>query len=178
MRSSTAKETRRVTPILTENSLDFISHSAEQTRRVGERLGRLLHSGDVVCLEGDLGAGKTCLTQGIGRGLGVSAAITSPTFIIVNQYQLPERGRTLYHVDLYRVETAAEAQATGLEELFFGDGICVIEWAERVREILPLDRLWVILRHVDETKRELRFEAQGERFHALLDRFRQDAFGI
>jgi tRNA threonylcarbamoyladenosine biosynthesis protein TsaE len=132
----------------------------------------------LICLEGDLGAGKTCLTQGIGRGLGVSASITSPTFILVNQYRLPDSGCKLYHVDLYRVETAAEAQATGLEELFFGDGICVIEWAERVREILPLNRLWVTLRHVNETKRELHFEARGERFHALLDSFRQEAFGI
>jgi tRNA threonylcarbamoyladenosine biosynthesis protein TsaE len=178
MRASTAKDGRSLTPILTNDSLDFISNSAEQTRRVGERLGRLLHSGDLICLEGDLGAGKTCLTQGIGRGLRVGSAITSPTFIIVNEYQLPERSYKLYHVDLYRLETAAEAQATGLEELFFGDGICVIEWAERVREILPADRLWVTLRYVDETKRGLQFEAHGERFHELLDRFRQDTFGV
>lgn len=167
-----------MTPILTANIVDFISHSTEQTQRVGERLGRLLESGDVICLEGDLGAGKTCLTQGIGRGLGVQSAITSPTFIIVNEYPLPDRSHKLYHIDLYRVQNAAEASATGLEDIFFGDGICVIEWAERAREILPDDRLWVTLRYVDETKRELHFEARGARFEALLQRFRQEAFGI
>lgn len=167
-----------MTPILTGSSLGFISHSAEQTRRVGERLGRMLCGGDVVCLEGTLGAGKTCLTQGIGRGLGLDSAITSPTFIIVSEYALPERSYKLYHIDLYRLETGAEARATGLEDLFFGDGICVVEWAERVRDILPGDRLWVTLRHVDESKRELQFEAHGERFQTLLERFRQEAFGV
>jgi tRNA threonylcarbamoyladenosine biosynthesis protein TsaE len=167
-----------VTPILTANSLDFISHSAEQTRRVGQRLGRLLQGGDVICLEGALGAGKTCLTQGIGRGLGVTSAITSPTFIIVNEYPLPDRGYKLYHIDLYRVQTAAEACATGLEDHFYGDGVCVIEWAERVLEILPDDRLWITLRHMDDTKREFLLDAQGERYKDLLQRFRQEAFGI
>jgi tRNA threonylcarbamoyladenosine biosynthesis protein TsaE len=167
-----------VTPILTGSSLDFISHSTEQTRRVGERLGRLLHNGDVICLEGTLGAGKTCLTQGIGRGLGLNSAITSPTFIIVNEYPLPDRSYKLYHIDLYRLETETEALATGLEDLFFGDGICVVEWAERVRDSLPRDRLWVTLRHVDESKRELQFEALGERSNTLLERLRQDAFGV
>jgi tRNA threonylcarbamoyladenosine biosynthesis protein TsaE len=167
-----------VTPILTNNVVDFISHSAEQTQRIGERLGCMLQDGDVICLEGDLGAGKTCLTQGIGRGLGVSSAITSPTFIIVNEYWLPHRNSRFYHIDLYRLESAAEACATGLEDYLYGDGICVIEWAERVREIVPESRLWITLRYVDETKRELQFEAQGERFKALLQRFRQEAFGV
>lgn len=167
-----------MTPILTANSLDFVSHSAEQTRRVGQRLGRLLQGGDVICLEGALGAGKTCLTQGIGRGLGVTSAITSPTFIIVNEYPLPDRGHRLYHIDLYRVETPAEACATGLEDYFYGDGVCVIEWAERVLEILPDERLWITLRHMDDTKREFLLHAQGERYSDLLLRFRQEAFGI
>jgi tRNA threonylcarbamoyladenosine biosynthesis protein TsaE len=167
-----------VTPILTANSLDFISHSAVQTRRVGQRLGSLLQRGDVICLEGALGAGKTCLTQGIGRGLGVTSAITSPTFIIVNEYPLPDRAYKLYHIDLYRVQTAAEACATGLEDYFYGDGVCVIEWAERVLEILPDDRLWITLRHMDDTKREFLLDAQGERYKDLVQRFRQEAFGI
>lgn len=167
-----------MTPILTASSLDFISHSTEQTRRIGERLGRLLQSGDMVCLEGDLGTGKTCLTQGIGRGLGVSSTITSPTFIIVNEYLLPGKAHKLYHIDLYRVQTAAEARTTGLEDYFYGDGVCVIEWAERIREILPDDRLWIFLHYLDDTKRELKLDAQGERYQELLQRFRREAFGI
>ena len=167
-----------MTPILNSNNLDLISHSAEQTRRVGERLAQLLQGGDVVCLQGDLGSGKTCLTQGIGRGLGVEGAITSPTFIIVNEYHLPGRTFKLFHVDLYRVQTVAEACATGLEEYLYGNGICVVEWAERVKEILPAERLWVTLTYVDDTKREICFEAHGERFEALLQRLRQDLFGV
>jgi tRNA threonylcarbamoyladenosine biosynthesis protein TsaE len=178
MQFETAHGECRVTPILTASSLNFISHSAEQTRRIGERLGNLLRSGDVICLEGALGAGKTCLTKGVGRGLGVTSTITSPTFIIVNEYPLPDREYRFYHIDLYRVQTAAEACATGLEDYFYGDGVCVIEWAERVLGILPDDRLWITLRYMDDTKRELLLGAQGERYEELLQRFRQEACGI
>jgi len=167
-----------VTPLLTANSLDFVSRSVGQTQRIGERLGHLLQAGDVVCLEGDLGTGKTCLAQGIGRGLGVTLAVTSPTFVIVNEYRLPDKVYKLYHIDLYRVQTAAEARATGLEDYFYGDGVCVIEWAERVREILPDDRLWITLYYLDETKRELRLDVHGERYKELLQHFRQQAFGV
>ena len=163
---------------MTGNSLDFISYSTEQTRRIGERLGRLLQPGDLVCLEGDLGSGKTCLTQGIGRGMGVTLAITSPTFIIVNEYALPGKARKLYHIDLYRVETVAEARATGLEEYFYGDDVCVIEWAERARELLPEERLWITLHYLDDTKRELCFDVSGERYEQLLQYFREQAFGV
>jgi len=166
-----------VTPIVTGSSVDFISHSAEQTRRIGERLGRLLLPGDVLCLEGDLGSGKTCMAQGIGRGLGVAVPITSPTFIIVNEYALPGKKHRLYHLDLYRVESIAEACATGLEEYFYGEDICVIEWAERAREILPAERLWIVLHHLDESKRQLRFDVSGARYEQLLQEFRQQTFG-
>lgn len=167
-----------MSPILTDNALDFVSHSTEQTRRVGERLGRLLQPGHIVCLQGDLGAGKTCLAQGIGRGLGIESAITSPTFILVNEYQAPGATHKLYHVDLYRVETVTEAHGIGLEDIFYGDDICVIEWAERVSEMLPADRLWITLRYVDDTKRALQFEAHGARCASLLERLRREAFGI
>lgn len=165
-----------MTPIVTGSSLDFISHSAEQTRRIGERLGRLLRPGDLVCLQGDLGSGKTCMAQGIGRGLGVALPITSPTFIIVNEYVLPDRLHRLYHIDLYRVESIAEACATGLEEYFYGDGYCVVEWAERAREILPAERLWITLHYLDESKRRLRLDVSGTRYEQLLLEFRQQTF--
>jgi len=167
-----------VAPIVTGTSLDFISHSAEQTQRFGERLGRLLRPGDLVCLQGDLGAGKTCMAQGIGRGLGVALPITSPTFIIVNEYALPGRRHRLYHIDLYRVESIAEACATGLEEYFYGDGFCVIEWAERAREILPVERLWITLHYLDESKRRLRLDVSGARYEQLLLEFRQQTFAV
>jgi tRNA threonylcarbamoyladenosine biosynthesis protein TsaE len=156
--------------------LDFISHSAAQTQRIGERLGRLLQSGDVVCLEGDLGTGKTCLTQGIARGLGVTSAVASPTFIIINEYKLPSAVHKLRHIDLYRVESLAEARALGLEDCFYEEGVCIIEWAERIVEILPAERLWITLRYLDDTKRELKFAVQGKRYEELLERFRQETF--
>ena len=155
-------------------SLALTSHSTQQTRRIGECLGHLLQAGDVVCLEGDLGAGKTCLCQGIGRGLSVTSAITSPTFIIVNEYPLPSRTHKLYHIDLYRVETSAETRALGLEEYLYGDDVCVVEWAERALDILPDRRLWIILLHLDNSKRELRFQASGERYAELLQRLSGD----
>jgi tRNA threonylcarbamoyladenosine biosynthesis protein TsaE len=167
-----------VTPIATGSSVDFISHSAEQTQRIGERLGRLLQPGDLVCLQGDLGSGKTCMAQGIGRGLGVALPITSPTFIIVNEYALPNQAHRLYHIDLYRVDSIAEACATGLEEYFYGDDLCVIEWAERAREILPTERLWITLHYLDESKRRLHFDVSGARYEQLLLEFRQQAFAV
>jgi tRNA threonylcarbamoyladenosine biosynthesis protein TsaE len=104
------------------------SATVKQTRRLGKALGALLAPGDVVLLEGELGAGKTALTQGIGAGLGVRAVINSPTFTILKEYtgRLP-----LYHFDLYRIETPDEVYALGFEDYFSGEGVCVVEWAER-----------------------------------------------
>jgi len=164
-------------PILTEHSFDIISHSAEQTARVGELLGRHLRAGDLVCLQGDLGSGKTCLTQGIGVGLGVNGVICSPTFVLVNELPSCDNGPYLYHIDLYRILDAYDALSLGLEEYIHGDGVVVIEWAERVREYLPAARLWVTLTYLDDTKRCLLFEAEGARYVALLDELRESLFG-
>ena len=144
------------------------SQSAQITQAIGGKLGRMLLPGDVLCLQGELGSGKTCLTQGIARGLGVTLPVTSPTFIIVNEYALPGRHHRLYHIDLYRVESAADARTTGLEEYLFGHDICVVEWAERVREILPSERLWITLGHLGEARRELEFVASGSRYENLI----------
>jgi tRNA threonylcarbamoyladenosine biosynthesis protein TsaE len=166
-------------PISDEHTLDFLSHSAEQTRRLGVRLGALLQSGDLICLEGDLGAGKTCLAQGIGRGLGVVEAITSPSFTLIAEYRPPFPAPVLYHVDLYRLNTPIEEAATcGLQEYLQGDGVCLIEWADRIESILPVRRLWVTLRYVQPTKRGIVMRAAGERYDDLLRHFRQSAFGI
>jgi len=115
------------------------SSSVEQTRRIGLALGRLLAPGDVVLLEGELGAGKTALTQGIGAGLGVQAVINSPTFTILKEYsgRLP-----LYHFDLYRIESPDEIYALGFEDYFVGDGVCVVEWAERGETADVADAPW------------------------------------
>ena len=151
--------------------VELLSSSEKMTHALGVGLGQVLHEGDLVCLQGELGSGKTHLTKGIAAGLGVTERVTSPTFIIVNEYSLAERRFKLYHIDLYRVESLAEARATGLDEYWSGSDICVIEWAERVRALLPADRLWVHLEHCSPSSRRMAFEACGPRSIELLERF-------
>jgi tRNA threonylcarbamoyladenosine biosynthesis protein TsaE len=165
-----------VSPILDERTVDFISHSAEQTRRMGARLGQLFGGGEVICLVGELGTGKTCLVQGIGRGLGIDDQITSPTFTLVSEY--PGSRFPLYHIDLYRIVDVKAAFTFGLDEYLYGDGVCTIEWAERVRQLWPEEYLLVDLRHIDESKRGLTLRGFGERYERLVMRFRHSAFGV
>ena len=111
------------------------SHSAAETIAFGQRLADNLGPGDVVALHGELGAGKTCLVKGIARGLGVTQDVTSPTFTIVHEY----RGGRLHlvHVDLYRLDTPQQAAAVGIEDHFYGEAVTVIEWAEKISQLLP-----------------------------------------
>jgi len=164
--------------ILDERTLDFISSSAEQTVRLGVRLGELLLSGDVLCLSGELGSGKTTFAQGIGRGWGASRHVTSPTFTLVNEYQRFNDRKKLYHIDCYRLETKGDTLSAGLEDILMDVGTSMIEWPERIAEILPEAYLWIEFRHISETRRGLRFKAEGDRPFELLQQFRQSAFGI
>jgi len=163
-------------PILDQRSLEFISHSPEQTRRLGERFGELLHTGEVVCLSGDLGSGKTTFVSGVARGWGALEPATSPTFVLVNEYPRAD-GLRLWHMDCYRLNSGAEALALGFEDWLSDEGALLIEWPERVLEILPPERLTINLRWVDVEKRAFRLEAAGERYEALLQNFRRAAFG-
>lgn len=163
-------------PVLDRQSLEFISRSAEQTRRIGMRLGALLRPGDLVCLIGDLGAGKTTLVQGIAAGWGSLDAGNSPTFVLVNVYRRVDGGR-LYHLDAYRLSGAAEAIDLDLDALLEG-GPLVIEWAERIQGALPPERLWVTLRWADENQRDMVFTAAGQRYEALLRQLRRQVFGV
>lgn len=166
-------------PILDEHTLDFISHSPAQTQRFGARLGALLQAGDLICLEGELGTGKTCLAQGIGRGMGVVEPIVSPTFTLIAEHRPPPPAPLLYHIDLYRLDMPVnEALAFGLDDYLQGEGVCLIEWAERIVRILPRERLWITLRHLDTSKRGIVMQACGSRYDDLLHRFRQSAFGV
>ena len=103
--------------------------SLEITEKFGEKLGSLLQAGDVICLNGELGAGKTTLTKNIAKGMGIEDYVTSPTFSIINEYY----GKlNLYHFDTYRLEDVEEVSYLGFDEYFYGDGVCVIEWADRI----------------------------------------------
>ena len=125
------------------NAREFVSHSAADTWAFAAQLAREFVPGAVVALHGDLGAGKTCLVQGLGRALGVREPVHSPTFTLVNEY----RGRLpLHHIDLYRLHSAAEAFGLGLDEYLDGEGVTVIEWAERAASLLPARTIHVELR--------------------------------
>ena len=149
-----------------------ITSNPEQTWRMGELLGALLGPGDIVCLYGDLGAGKTSLSYGIALGLEVKEQyITSPTFTFVNEYE----GRVpFYHIDLYRLKDPEELENIGFEEYLDSDGVTVIEWAERAEDELPEERLSVYLNYVNENSREIGFLPEGERYQKLLDALKQD----
>jgi tRNA threonylcarbamoyladenosine biosynthesis protein TsaE len=141
-----------------------------ETEALGRLLGRLVEPGDVIVLVGDLGTGKTCLTRGIARGLGILEPITSPTFVLIAEY--PSRyGFPLYHADCYRLDNAlAEAQDIGLEEILTDNGVCVIEWAERIEALLPPDYLRIDLQTEQNDDRVLTFQQSGVRSRQILDR--------
>jgi tRNA threonylcarbamoyladenosine biosynthesis protein TsaE len=163
-------------PILDERSLDFISHAPEQTVRLGVRLGERLLPGDVLCLSGELGSGKTTFASGVGRGWGALEPVTSPTFVLVHEYQRAD-GRRLFHLDCYRLRSGAEALALGFEDLLDSGGAMLIEWPAHILEVLPPERLTLTLRWVDAEKRGFRMDAAGARYETLLKEFRKAAFG-
>lgn len=165
-----------VSPILQANTLDIISHSVAQTRRLGARLGARAQAGDLFCLEGDLGSGKTSFVQGIGEGMGLPCPIVSPTFVIVGVYRAPGRP-PLYHLDLYRISGPQEALDFGLEDYLYGEGVVAIEWPERIKDILPPDLLWISFRYLDATKRGLLVQPKGARYEALVADLQRDIYG-
>ncbi|HEX2908080.1 MAG TPA: tRNA (adenosine(37)-N6)-threonylcarbamoyltransferase complex ATPase subunit type 1 TsaE [Phototrophicaceae bacterium] len=165
-------------PILKEGQLDIISHSAEQTQRLGTRLGALLLPGDVVCLSGDMGAGKTVFAAGIGKGWGAQTPLTSPTFNLVHEHSREADNQRLYHLDCYRLENATEVEAIGFDEILNGRGPVVIEWPERITNALPRHRLWIELRILEPTRRNFMFEGTGKRYEDLITKFREMTFGV
>ena len=165
-------------PILSPDAIEFISRSPEQTRRVGARLGMLLDGGDSIALEGNLGAGKTVLAQGIGIGWGATTSLISPTFIIIRRHTRNQDDEYFYHIDLYRIASLAEGEHLGLTELLGDPGaVCVVEWAERATNLFPEERLWVTLRVLDEQRRSLTFRANGDRHRAIQENLRKELAG-
>lgn len=161
----------------TDASLDFVAHTDSElaTEQLGEALGALARPGDVVLLSGDLGAGKTHLTKGIARGLGVTEEITSPTFnlVLVHDGRMP-----LYHVDLYRLDRADQLEEIGYFDALEGGGIAVVEWGDRFADARPADAVDVRLEIEGDEARVLSVEAQGERGHALARAWGRSARGV
>ncbi len=159
--------------VLDAQTLEMKSMSPQQTRDLGARLGRILRAGDVICLQGDLGAGKTTFVQGMAQGWGSQDSVSSPTFVIVNVYRRTD-GAQLFHLDTYRLESVPEAEELDLETML-AQGALIVEWPERLGNLVPVERLWINFDHIDESERTLRFNSRGARADELLDEIRRGA---
>ncbi len=151
---------------------ELISHSPEQTQELGTRLGGLAMPGDVYLLTGNLGAGKTCLTQGIAWGLGIKEYAASPSFIIVRELygRLP-----LYHIDLYRLDHIEEIADLGLDDYFNANGVCVVEWADKALALLPAENMLIEITLLSDTERLIQFKPNGKRYLDILEQLKDSA---
>jgi tRNA threonylcarbamoyladenosine biosynthesis protein TsaE len=148
----------------------IITHSPEETQTIASQLAGFLTAGDVICLHGDLGAGKTTFTQGLARGLGITDVVNSPTFSLVSEY----KGRLpLYHMDVYRLGEHAADEPLGYEEYFYGDGVTVVEWSELIQSILPDERFHITIRILDDGERSINITGEGERPVSLIKEWEQ-----
>ena len=141
----------------------------EETREFGRHLGLLASPGDVYLLVGPLGAGKTCLVQGLASGLGIEGYVPSPSFVLVRELKghLP-----LYHIDLYRLENPLEIENLGLDEYFYGQGVSAVEWADRALGSLPEENLLIEINYLYENSRRITFSPYGKRYEGLLRAFK------
>lgn len=151
-------------PQKTKDHLELVSHSPAETVKLGRRLGKLAEPGDIVLLVGNLGTGKTCLAQGIARGLGIKEYTPSPSFVLIREFygRLP-----LYHMDLYRLDRIQEIADLGLDDYLYGNGICVIEWAEKGLGLLPPQHLLIELSHLSSSERRLKLKPHGLRYREM-----------
>ncbi len=148
--------------------------SPKETIELGKRIGKLLQAGDVVALIGKLGSGKTTLTQGLARGLGIKKRnyVTSPSFTLVKEH----KGRLpIYHIDLYRIDNLKEVYDLGYEEYFYGEGVTIIEWAEKIRRLLPEEVLIINLETVDENRRKIEFIPKGKHYQKIVKTLMRNA---
>jgi tRNA threonylcarbamoyladenosine biosynthesis protein TsaE len=146
--------------------MNFITNTVEETIELGKKIGGSLNPGDIVCIDGDLGSGKTHLTKGIALGLGIDDHITSPTFNIVNEYE----GRIkLYHFDVYRVNDPDEIAAIGFDEYIFSDAASVIEWSDYIKELIPDDHIQINMANESETRRSISIQFFGKRYDKIKE---------
>ena len=152
------------------SNLKLVTHNAEQTQKFGTAIGKLAEPGDIYLLIGDLGAGKTCLTQGIAYGLDIHEYTLSPSFVIMRELhgRLP-----LYHMDFYRLDNVAEISDLGLDDYLFGEGVCVIEWANKGLTVLPEDHLIIGIDYISDNERSFVVEPRGERYIQMLTQLKE-----
>ena len=147
-------------------NLTIITKSPEETKNLGKEVSKLTKPGDLLAFYGELGVGKTCFIQGISQGLKVKDYVTSPSFTIINEYQgkIP-----IYHFDLFRLDNVEEILELGYEEYFYGEGLTVIEWAEKIEQLLPKEHLEIEIKFKDRYQRTISFIPQGDRFNKFLE---------
>ncbi len=154
--------------------MKLISHSPEQTQEFGVSIGKLTLPGDVFLLVGDLGAGKTCLTQGIAWGLGIKGYAVSPSFMLVRELY----GRLLlYHIDLYRLDHIEEIEDLGLDEYLYGSGVCVVEWAEKALALLPVEHLLIKISYITDNERGFWLKPSGQRYLGISKQLKLPSVG-
>lgn len=149
--------------------MEFISNNVEDTIKLGTEIGCRVNKGDIICLKGDLGTGKTHLTKGIALGLGITDSITSPTFTIVNEYSGKYK---FYHFDVYRVNDPDEIEAIGFDEYIFGDGVSVIEWSNYIEVLIPDEHMEIELGkapEIGDNYRKIKISYKGSRYDYLKE---------
>ena len=151
------------------NFLVLNSNNSEETEKIGESLGKLLQPNDVVCLIGELGAGKTALSRGVGRGWGSKDRVTSPTFTLMNEYRRESDGCILYHLDCYRLNDDDDVETIGLEDVLDSGGAMIIEWPQVAMGWLPEDRLTLEFEIVSDSKRTIRIYPNGDRSNFVMN---------
>jgi tRNA threonylcarbamoyladenosine biosynthesis protein TsaE len=150
--------------------LEIVSHSPQETQKIGMRLGELALPGDIFLLVGGLGAGKTCLTQGIAWGLGIKEYAASPSFVVIRELygRLP-----LYHIDFYRLDHLEEIAELGLDDYLYGKGVSVVEWAEKGLSLLPEEKLLIEIGYLSDSERRLKFKPGGKRYRKIVSQLKQ-----
>jgi len=160
--------------VSTNRKVKITSHTPQETERIGAFLGALLSRGDIIALAGELGTGKTTLVRGIAQGMGIEGAdVASPSFTLVNEYTGP---LPFFHIDLYRLEDEGELLGIDFEEYIRGDGVAVIEWADRIPQAVPRESLWIRLRYLDADRRGIVFQAQGERYAKIVEELQHKVY--
>ncbi len=152
--------------MITINSID-----ESQTKDIAAKLAGYLNAQDVLALYGDLGSGKTTFVKGIARGLNIKEKqVISPSFVLIRQYKgkLP-----LYHIDLYRLDYLEQVELLGYEEYFYGDGVCCIEWADKIEELLPREYLEIGIKFLSEHKRKITFKSKSDRYNNIIEKFKK-----
>ena len=153
------------------SSFELITHRPKETQELGKRTGELALPGDVFLLVGDLGAGKTCFTQGLAWGLGINEYAVSPSFVIIRELhgRLP-----LYHIDLYRLDQIQETIDLGLDDYFYGRGVCVVEWAEKALKIPPAEHLLIKISYLSALKRRFQMQPSGQHYGEIVTQLQRN----